>query len=286
MSTERNGELRTERRQVTPPQARTWLEERTANRKIDSGTVMAMARDMVAGRWQTIHQGLAFDAKGELLDGQHRLAACIAADAPFETLITWGLPRDSRLVMDDHRKRSGADVLSIQTGRTVETIVVAILQLIGGAASGPARFSKQELADAYKRYGHAAHFAFQEVKQHVRGVTMAPVLAPVAKAYFTENQERLREFVRVLATGIPQHTPDDIAALRLRDWLIQHREARRRPTRMDIYNRAQNALRHFLERTDISVLRPVETDLFPLPEGFELPVRSIAAARKGKESGQ
>jgi hypothetical protein len=47
-------------------------------------TVRDFAEAMRRGDWRLTHQGIAFDASGALVDGQHRLAAIVEADVPVE----------------------------------------------------------------------------------------------------------------------------------------------------------------------------------------------------------
>lgn len=265
---------------ITPEMAARWLENKASNRKIDSPTVLSMARDMAAGLWQITHQGIALDEKGVLIDGQHRLSAIIIANVEIKMMVTEGIPRATQLVIDDHRKRSGADVLTISTGNTVPSLIVAILQLMEwNQTKGGRKPTKSELSDAFARHGDAASFVFDEIKAHVRGVTIAPVLAPAARAWYEHDRSRLSQFIRVLSSGIPQTTPDDVAALRLRDWLISHREAKRRPTRGEIFDKSQVALSHFLERHAVKILRPSGRDLFPVPELMKNGSKKLRAVR-------
>lgn len=60
---------------VTPDGALKILEKSPANRNLSWTKVMTFVRDMKRGAWRLIHQGIAFNEKGELIDGQHRLWA-------------------------------------------------------------------------------------------------------------------------------------------------------------------------------------------------------------------
>lgn len=287
-------EMRTEIRIITPDEARLWMDHRAPNRKIDSAKVMAMARDMLSGHWRVTHQGIAFGPDGLLVDGQHRLAGIILADRPAEAMVTWNLPPEANLVIDDHRPRSGADVLSIEQGVGVDTLTVAILRFIerpASAGTSMARFSKSELRDSLATHGTAVAFVVKSLPARSRGITVAPILTPAVRAWYCADRARIAEFLVVLATGIPKHSPADTAALRLRDWCISLRDIRQRPTRIEQYRRAQNALRHFLDSNDPGRLRASEADLFPLPEGLPAAkplakLRRVEPATTEKESSK
>jgi hypothetical protein len=80
-----NGLPRRMRMMVTPELAKQWLEANTHNRPLSEELVIAYMVDMLDGRWQYNGDAIRFDHTGRLIDGQHRLHACIEAGVPFET---------------------------------------------------------------------------------------------------------------------------------------------------------------------------------------------------------
>lgn len=97
---------------ISPEVAAAMLDQSPGNRKIAPGTVSAYARDMKAKRWALTTEPICFDKKGALLNGHHRLKACIEADTPFQTLVSYGLEPSARDFMDQGRPRKAADVLT------------------------------------------------------------------------------------------------------------------------------------------------------------------------------
>jgi hypothetical protein len=78
---------------VTPAMAARWLETiNSMNRKINKRAIKRLASDMQAGKFLTTHQGIAFDAQGGLLDGQHRLKAIVTSGVPCQLLVSRGWP--------------------------------------------------------------------------------------------------------------------------------------------------------------------------------------------------
>lgn len=122
-------EVRTEVVTVTPELAEEWLQFSVENqRKLKSGRLQAYRRDMEAGRWRLTGQGLLWNAKGELIDGQHRLAACIMAGVPFITLVVHGLPDDVMQSVDRGLPRSLVDYLRWQSERET-TILASVIRM-------------------------------------------------------------------------------------------------------------------------------------------------------------
>ena len=110
---------------VTPDRAKSWLEDwNTDNyRPLLAARAQRHALEMKQGRWTLNGESIKFSADGTLLDGQHRLMACVIADEPFETVVVWDMERGSALTLDWGAKRSLADVLRRQ-GET-DTMVLA-----------------------------------------------------------------------------------------------------------------------------------------------------------------
>ncbi len=75
---------------VSPAQAAEWLlRNHQDNRPVSDSRVTTFAADMAAGHWHLTHQGIAFDERGTLIDGQHRLRAVVEAGVEVELLCCW-----------------------------------------------------------------------------------------------------------------------------------------------------------------------------------------------------
>ena len=115
---------------VTPEEARLWLDtKRSKNRPISENAVSKYAQQMLQGLWVDNGKGLVFGKSGNLLDGQHRLSACVRVNKSFETTITWGVPDEYFDTIDDCNTRSMADVLHIR-GEANPTLLSAGLRFL------------------------------------------------------------------------------------------------------------------------------------------------------------
>jgi hypothetical protein len=79
--------MRTKTQTITPAKAAELLESNTNNRPLSRATVRVFADAMQRGEWKTTHQGIAIDTNGQLVDGQHRLAALVEADVPVKLTV-------------------------------------------------------------------------------------------------------------------------------------------------------------------------------------------------------
>lgn len=100
--------------QVTPALAHDWLGYNTHNRRLRDRVINAYASDMKAGAWQWNGESIKFAVGGALLDGQHRLAAIVAADVTIPMLVVRGLPDEVQDTVDGGTKRKFSDVLQLR----------------------------------------------------------------------------------------------------------------------------------------------------------------------------
>lgn len=117
-----------ETRIITPEDAKDLLRRNTRNRKLRNSIVDRYALDMREGRWAYTGDAIKF-SEDELLDGQHRLAACIKAGVAFKTDVIWNLDPSCREAIDCGFKRTPTDILQIE-GFQVAGDVGALCRLI------------------------------------------------------------------------------------------------------------------------------------------------------------
>lgn len=98
---------------VDPERAAELLKSNHQNRNMTSRTVTTLARAMRNGEWTLNGEAIKLAEDGTVLDGQHRLAACVESGVPFETLVVEGLPNEAQNTMDSGRKRTTADMFRI-----------------------------------------------------------------------------------------------------------------------------------------------------------------------------
>lgn len=96
---------------VTPHMASKWLARNTDNRNVRTRTVARYARDMIGGNWLLNGEAVVFDTDGRLLNGQHRLMACVQAGVAFDTVVIRGVATESFRTMDNGSKRTLGDAL-------------------------------------------------------------------------------------------------------------------------------------------------------------------------------
>ena len=104
--------MKVQEMEITPDKAKEMLKGNDRNRRMNMCFVKLLAKDMAEGRWQMNGDAIRFNGK-LLLDGQHRLAACIEANKPFRTLVVTGLESDCFKTIDTGHSRSGSDLMHL-----------------------------------------------------------------------------------------------------------------------------------------------------------------------------
>lgn len=111
---------------ITPEAAGVMLNGNRDNRPLAAQRVASLAREIAEGRWRSNGDAIRISADGRLLDGQHRLAACVRVGKPIETWVCRGLSEDVFCTIDQGAKRTIADVLhgcGVANGRTIGAAV-------------------------------------------------------------------------------------------------------------------------------------------------------------------
>lgn len=99
---------------ISPTQAEQFLTKNKVNRRIRNRKVSEYANDIQRGLWRLTGDAITFDTSGNLIQGQHRLSACIEAGKPFETFVIRDVQPNAQDVMDTGARRSVADVLHMR----------------------------------------------------------------------------------------------------------------------------------------------------------------------------
>jgi hypothetical protein len=263
---------------VTPELATFWLERNTRNRKLRQSVVNKYAADMRNGRWLVTGDAIAFDTHDAIVNGQHRLYAVFESGVTVQMHVAFNLDPDVVAVLDDHLKRNMADVAGIaRPGTTVSSLHAAIANMLLQTSilatavdrrQALERVTRQAQLDTMDRHWEAIEFTFRECfrSAKMRSITVASVLTPMARAYYTQDHDRLRAFGKVMLNGMTDTPTTDKPAILLRNYLLKYAAGGTRPTADVIYRKTERALAAFLEGSSLSTLYEANVELFPLPE--------------------
>lgn len=253
---------------ITPELAEVWLGKNAEfQRKLRQSIVNRYARDMERGEWVPTHQGVAFDCKGRLIDGQHRLAAIVKSGVSIEMPVARNTSARAFDHVDLGFARTTAEVLRARGDGwiTNEHIAIARLAEYGTDTAqilkNRSPFELQTIVEAHK---NALHFVFQNTARRVRGVTVAPVLAAVVLAYYEEmDRVRLAEFLHLLVSGVSSNPSRDATVIRLRDWLRDTKQQGNSVARTETLLKSQRVIKAFMRGENLTKIYTPTEAIYP-----------------------
>lgn len=203
---------------ITPQMAEEFLKCNSCNRRLSNSSVNTLARQMTNGTFQFNGDAIRFSAEGVLLDGQHRLTACVLSGIPFDTLVVFGLPASAQDTVDYGRKRTVADTMGLRKVPNA-AVVSSACRWIYALAVGQTQFSittPEALAFA-AAYPGIIDSAAKAQTCNVLGTSRGLIAAiHFIGSYAQKVPEKADAFVAVLKTGIPAYEGDPVHLLRER----------------------------------------------------------------------
>jgi len=213
---------------ITPQRAKQMLDMMPRNRSPRHEHIKKMADDMDRGAWEMNGAGIVFDESGALVDGQHRLLACVMADVAFTTLVIDGVCQKALATIDTGKARTFGDSLVFdgvtryrnETASAVRHILavsenVSIQALSNTSNARLSEFSKTISMDRLRGCIEIAAPA----KVYAATAPMAAII------YYTRHDAKAPAFVESMAFGAGLSRDHPI--LRFREWVSRSRQSKK-----------------------------------------------------------
>lgn len=245
---------------VTPEIAKAFLEYNTKNRSPRKTVIDFYAGAMLRGEWEMTGEPIAFDTDGVLANGQHRLYAVIKANVSVDFLVVRNVKPAAKIAFDSHAKRSQADQVNLvgaKRGPIKGNLPSSVLKLLIDPKKANST-SSQMLTAWDGRLGEATQWATSGHFKKQKGVTVAPVFAAIASAYFyVQDLERLERFKEVLICGDRIGlSEEESAAWKLGDYLAEHMaDLTDHDARFKKLSMTQKAIGKFIRREEVKQQR-------------------------------
>jgi hypothetical protein len=208
----------TEIKTVTPTMCVNWLEANLNNRPLNQRHVNLLTRTMAKGDWDMNGESLKFDEDKNILDGQHRMWACIESNVSFKTMLVHGLPRGTFDTIDTGRIRAAHDVLAMRGEKDV-LLLNGILKHIGryhaGQMLSTGKITNKEVEDLLEQYPKARDHAHTLGRAAYRVRWCAPSI--MGTCWFLaaqKNKAQAEVFFNGLIFGADLTTGSPVLALR------------------------------------------------------------------------
>jgi len=251
---------------VTPAIAKEWLTKNKSNRKVKVNKVNQYKRDMQNGNWPVTHQGIGFFEDGNLADGQHRLLAIVESGISVYMQVSFGMNRSAAWVIDPPTGRRDEDRIKIGgLSDWIEKKHIAIIKML--MPNQTKTYSVHEITDFGHKHKDSIIFAVNSIKSNRKYLSGASIYSAIAKAFYYESQDNLTRFANIYMSGIID-THDDIAALRLREYLLQNgaQTMRGYSARKETELKAQRAIQAFCNKEQISRLHKPTVEIYKITD--------------------
>jgi len=202
---------------ITPKMASAILTRNPANRNVRKHLVATISRDIAGGAWQMNGDAIRINADGELIDGQHRLLACIDADAPIKTVFITGMDDRVRTTIDSGARRTVGDrfaMAGVQNSNVVAAAVAYMTFIARQDMSNLKRATASEseaILAAHPELENSAHvssYAFPGLGGKLTGIH--------AIGTYMGFEDRADAFVNVWKSGVPDYAGDPTHVMRER----------------------------------------------------------------------
>lgn len=175
---------------ITPDMAKEWLANHNHNNRIISKQrVKEYADDIKSGKWNLTGQAITFGQDGELLDGQHRLAAIILADCDLQMLVCTDAPN---AIYDRGRPRTILDAYTTNgttiPGQFLSNKMLGAIRFTMSSATGVNTrvFSQNMIETAYEALSDGLRFISENLPYR-KDIMSAPAYSAFLIAYYKSD---------------------------------------------------------------------------------------------------
>ncbi len=273
--------------EITPAIAEALLKENTNNRPLNRARVRLYVDAMQRGQWKLSGDSIKRSTdkttgKKRLIDGQHRLQACIESGIAFTTVIVDDLEEDVFSVIDRGKNRTVNDVMHIAGVGTFKHVAPAVRTMLALEANNHVLNSElmqcvtpDDVLNYVDENRDSVAWALalgRSVDSAVGGIRSSWIIFCMVadKAGKREEAELFLESIRS-GSGLVE---GDVV-LALRNWLVRANNIKRTATieNAATYIKAFNA---FLEGRKVQLIRPwTRTSEWPTIVGGSMPVTTF-----------
>lgn len=192
---------------ITPEEALKLLEGNNRNRNISQAHVAKLARSMESG-WKINGQSVKVSKTGKIIDGQHRLWACVEAGVSFQTLLVEGLDDDAFDSLGDEKARSAADSFAYNKVKNANAVSSAMTLLWFYLKHGLCQMTNSNLAPTKQELWQLYSDGNEGICEFAsRSGKFKKLLMPSAVTFFwyvfdAIDHQRANEFFEQLEYGV------------------------------------------------------------------------------------
>lgn len=216
---------------LSPCAARVLLESHNGrNRGLKRHQKYFLRGQIESGKFAYNGESIVVGDDNQVMNGQHRLNACVDSEIPIEVLMVFGVPADAFVTIDQGARRNGADVLSIEGHKNCVALAGCLRQVdnyfrdaIGKSHAGgnSARNDNAKFLELLDQYPDVKG----SVSKMLHCKLTPPSLAAALHYLFAmQDKDQAEEFCDVILEGVKtdvQYSDVGKAAAMLREWLMR-----------------------------------------------------------------
>lgn len=256
---------------VTPKKAMEWLKRNVHNRPRSEKLTGNYAQAMRAKKWLLNGEAVKFNGNGDLIDGQHRLTACVESGVPFDTYVVRGLPHEAFDTLDQGRRRSGADVLARHGEKHYSMLAAAVViahqvEVTRQVSNGFQMRPDEILEYIKKNDGIRACCAIASQQNHDR-LLPSSLVAGFLYLFDKVDSDKASSFFNRVLTG--ENVSKSMVEYRLRSRLIDNSKAAAKLRRTPLAALLIKSFNSVSTGRDLKVIKWADDESFPLIENFK-----------------
>lgn len=247
--------------QIGPEEAAAYLEKNDRNRRLNPNVVWVYAKDMDDGNWRIIPHAICIAKDGTLLNGQHTLSAVIASGVTLWLMIARDVHPEVAAVIDSGKKRTYNDQARILgvTDRKGKH-----LSLAGSVELGELYFRNSAVRSGSYDDRSGKFDTHKEAIDFVESLGMKgpqAIQTVMGRAYYSQDADKLKEFADAFSGTTSADKSHPARQLQLFLAGLKGRTSSGQ-TQIEVYQKAQSALRAFLNGETLYRLRATSGDVF------------------------
>jgi hypothetical protein len=202
---------------ITATDAATMLESNTKNRPMRARHVVKLTNEMRSGYWKFNGDTIRISKEGIMLDGQHRLTACVKSGITFGAIIVSGLDADVFDTIDAGAKRMPSDALALKgeaNSVALASSLVVMHHYLTGATASKSALTTPQTDEVLKAHPEIRKSVSLISNYAYRKFMPISVLAAYHYLFAKINEGQADAFMADLLTGANLDPLDPVLALR------------------------------------------------------------------------
>jgi len=248
---------------ITPARAQEYLTHNESNRKVRPGRVAQYAEAMRRGLWHLTGDAITFDSYGRLIQGQHRLLACIEADTDLVTAVVRGVDPAAYTVLDSGLNRAASDAIA-SGGLSDQNQIAAISRVLLTWRAGIHFTDSTKVAVVVQR-DDVVEFALKNGElmadvsryakriKHSIGGNSTAYGALIFELYQGERNDECDVFFDAVVNGVGLDRDDP--RLAFRNWVAASYASNPKPGMIPCLMNVTRAWNHYIEGNKISHIK-------------------------------